>query len=720
MNPQPPQQQVAPLSSYMSPFQNFVNSVIDPRSQDAQYSSDMSSNAATNLGNMANNAISDVGNIAGGVTKIPGALVSGVNNPQTIAPTLKNLAGSTASGLNDLLGQPVATKNGQITGLQAPSLAESAHNFYKHPVNAGLNAMAVAGGVGAVSNALKGGEAAGAEAGEAGADTSGLTDIGNKVLQGEYKVATNPDDINTLANYGFTKPEDVMNAADQVTGADGVISKMTRDAVSKADPVDMTGVPQTANNLLSNSDFIPDNVATKAYQQILKFTTKEGTPMGGGTQKIPYSEVTNADPLDTYDFIQGLESKAQKYFQDSATPGADPGVRETANFYQNMANEIKDKLFINSGADNQVAGSLTDDAANTLKQIDPSGNLLNDVKNATNVSDLRSVAAPFVRLSQAAQATQKIVAGQPLNPISLGEIPTAPLSFVMRTNVGKNLAGNALRSAGGGVLPSAGGATAAALPATVAGLGNMQNTPQPPPPNPTPFAGSSTPSAGAGTPGVESAPGRYQTLTPQQDGFMTGQDFTAQQNSLAQKIANEKLNNPYQANIDNGQLQQLQNTWNNPQYQSVVSSGADYNKFSGLANMAAPIIQNAPVGLLNLNGSYTNLLNSTDPNYRALGTLLQQLQLKSNVDFSKATSKEMLLSQLDEAMNIMQTDYTSAKQQYFGGNTLNSGAPTQSNYQSQSAISTPTPSGNIGQPVHYNTGFGSVGQGLPAMNFPTQ
>lgn len=224
-------------------------------------------------------------------------------------------------------------------------------------------------------------------------------------------------------------------------------------------------------------------------------------------------------------------------------------------------------------------------------------------------------------------------------------------------------------------------------------------------------------------PGIISQPGRYAEKTPQELGFQAGKDFRSQDSAYTKQIADlqGKLDvsgsSLYQSQIDQvkGQQKQLEDTFNDPLYQKVITTGGDYNEFAGVANPAIPLINKAPLNLLNLNGSYDKLLNSTDKNYQSLGIFLQKLQKQTGINFAQATSGDQIINMLDSVNEIMKNPYTSAKQQYFGGNTLNAGGITTGNDLPPivQPINTGLPA--IGTPVHYDFKFGRAGDSLPAI-----
>ncbi len=218
------------------------------------------------------------------------------------------------------------------------------------------------------------------------------------------------------------------------------------------------------------------------------------------------------------------------------------------------------------------------------------------------------------------------------------------------------------------------------------------------------------------TGGVQSAPGRYSIPNINQMGILTGKDLTEKENALTQQIADaHAASDTVTESKLTGQLAQLQNS--SGAQKSIQDESVKANTIMATGNRAVSLIQEAPVSLLNLNGSFDSLMNSTDPKYAALGTALQNLQKLTGVDISSATSKETLISKLDEAMNVSQQPLNAAISQYYGGNTLNANTPPNLSSLPPVQNMQPQQQEQIGVPVDYHGSFvskaGKGGGGLP-------
>jgi hypothetical protein len=233
----------------------------------------------------------------------------------------------------------------------------------------------------------------------------GLGKVANRVLGGQYNLSKADriklnlnDTIRQLADYGVKNINDVIPAAQQVTGDSGILTKLTRDAVAKAKPVDTNGLIDIATNL-ANDPSIPVGQDKK----LIDFITK-------GVQS--FTDTTTPElkgnPLDTFDFIKKLEGQA------SSIKGIAESDRAMKRAFKSVADELKSRLFEQSGANNQVVDLANNpQVLEQLAKISPK--LAETAKKATSVSDLRSVAAPFVRGSQAAKKSLESEGGKLFN-----------------------------------------------------------------------------------------------------------------------------------------------------------------------------------------------------------------------------------------------------------------------------------------------------------------
>jgi hypothetical protein len=326
-----------------------------------------------------------------------------------------------------------------------------------------------------------------------------LENMGNSVLRSQY--ALSPTEATALklnqavpeiADLGFSNINKVAEAAPKITGADGIITRLTREAVGNANPVE-TGVIKTAQGktpgILSMAEqFMKDpNVGNTAEKKFLDVVTT-------GLKNI--NGMNGANPSETFGFIQDLERQAAQLTKSRAMT---PESEALARGYKGIASELKDRLFLNSGADNSVVNIANrPDVLKAAGDISPQ--LADKLKGAKTVGDLRGIAAPFVKASQAAEITANKVGNKVLSPTDLlaggigavgaggpGAIAGVGLEKALNSTTGKSVIGNILRGAGNaagnmgaldnpvlqGILAK-GGAT---LPPVMSQTGNNTNNP---------------------------------------------------------------------------------------------------------------------------------------------------------------------------------------------------------------------------------------------------
>jgi hypothetical protein len=281
--------------------------------------------------------------------------------------------------------------------------------------------------------------------GKAGASADNL---GNKLIQSQYlaspssKIANDiKGTVASLSKYGVTNPETMQQIASQVTGGDGIVNQIKKQAIANAKPVDLGGITALAKQAIANEPLINGTPYAKNFQQVLKsgiYSAAQGTPAGG-------------DPLSTFHFIQDLEGKAADLRAGNATKTE----QALGGIYSNVAHELKDRLFNDSAADTQIP-PLSPAQYQQLSQIHPQ--LAQDVAGAQNIKQLRSIEAPFVRGSKLAGESEdrqniKPVDWQDVGIGLIGGLHPATLAALgakkyANSNMGKRQIGGALMGVG--------------------------------------------------------------------------------------------------------------------------------------------------------------------------------------------------------------------------------------------------------------------------------
>lgn len=226
----------------------------------------------------------------------------------------------------------------------------------------------------------------------------GVQGVGEKTIQSQYNLPRSvakdtklPETVHRLNEMGLRRIDDVFDAADVVTGSDGVVTKMTRKAVAGAQPVQMTGVTSVADDLALNPD-----IPLGQDKKFVEFVTQK-------IKNIKTDIGNNADPSDVYDLIQALEKQAYSYGGKSIQlTSADKAMRSA---YLTIADELKDRLFIQSGADDLISGIVQSDMLSKVAQKYPK--VAEAIMNAKTVGELRNVAEPLVKGSIAGEVTRE-------------------------------------------------------------------------------------------------------------------------------------------------------------------------------------------------------------------------------------------------------------------------------------------------------------------------
>lgn len=434
---------------------------------------------------------------------VAGGLIGGVGGGVIAGPFGAIGLGAVGSGAGEALRQ-------RLTGENNPDqvLKESALGL-------------IGGGAGeAIGGAARiGAKLIGKGAGKA------LTKAGEGAIASQYNVPRNvgrainfPQAPIQLTKYGITSIDQVPKVADQVTGANGVLSQAVRKAVAKAGPVPLGAYTDETENLIPAVSDLAKNFVShpsitvgaetkfnnfihKAMQQLGKPIVGSSKPIIGksgrgygigeiGTTKyrvFKENHVTNnldldANPSDVYGLIQDLEKQAAGITRGRAPTAITAEDQALSKAYYLVADELRDRLFSHAGADNAVLkGVLTPDMIKQLSEISPT--LAQEAMAAQNVRALREIQKPFVNANQAYDET---VAGSQFGLKSLGDTakgagrvlpslgdPLAPLRAVASSDAVNAKVGGALIKAGQGQAPKGAGVVTRGVSQTI-GQGGTQ------------------------------------------------------------------------------------------------------------------------------------------------------------------------------------------------------------------------------------------------------
>jgi len=481
------------------------------------------------------------------------------------------------------------------------------------------------------------------------------------------------------------------------------------------------------------TDNIPGNTAT------LKFQNAEPRMAELGQQKDVLA-AGNTTPISEQQLQQNYLNKISQHIAPSGTTPTDAQVtlQQAELMADNQIRQYQAKSGITPGIDGQGNKSYTVEQVSKMKDESNIYNkkLLEARGNGVTLTPAQQIELAGrdglqETLAQAAPEVGKITQEQSgiydavpqLHAAAEKEYQTqlaAPKTIGGK--IGQVIQKNPLLAAAVGGLGFAdaknipdqvGGLLALGSKAIKSGIGSLNTAvngsslPTIPPTSPTltqSTTQSTTPSTQSG---VQSTEGRYSIPNINNMGLLTGKALTDKENELTQQIADADAgSNTVAAKKLGGQLTQLQNSATSQQKIQTESENANTIMSTG----------NRAVSLMNLNGSYASMLNSTDPKYAALGTALQNLQKMTGVDISSAVDKDSLIAKLDEAMSAAQQPLNAALANYYGGNTLNANvSPNLTNLPHVQNIQ-PQQKEQIGVPVDYHGNFNGKGGGLPPIN----
>jgi len=236
-----------------------------------------------------------------------------------------------------------------------------------------------------------------------------------------------------MLEYGVSGSFDEMSSvANKVTGSDGILSKVTRDAIGGL------------SGELDFSNVVP--AAKKTLEKIIDLTEQEENKILlniGGTEKSG-STIGKMNPLDAYDVAKGLEAQGHQYLNTSTYLTRNLKAEQIGKAYLNAADEII--LSLEDMAKNQkiLAQFKNEDVLSKLKEISPK--LAQEFESSKTLAEVRKLQSPFVKLNQmidlteqaansAFQSTGRQIAGRTTAALAGGLVgsPMGPLGTLIGT-----------------------------------------------------------------------------------------------------------------------------------------------------------------------------------------------------------------------------------------------------------------------------------------------
>ena len=204
---------------------------------------------------------------------------------------------------------------------------------------------------------------------------------------------------------GFTDGSNfdtLRQVTDGVTGDTGIITRTSREMIGRMKGgiklVDKEGqniVVKSVNNLLKVAHDIPKNARKDILVEVTDMLDTAMQPKGGLNEYNP--QVLN-------DVMRSLEGKAVKAKSLSTYLTKNPAAEARSNIYWAAAEEIEIALQKAAGKQNLVKDVVTPGVIDELAQFSP--RLAQKLANAKTLAEVRSVAAPYVRLGQMMDLTE--------------------------------------------------------------------------------------------------------------------------------------------------------------------------------------------------------------------------------------------------------------------------------------------------------------------------
>lgn len=205
------------------------------------------------------------------------------------------------------------------------------------------------------------------------------------------------ENVQRVADAGFVKPADVESIINNITGANGKVTKLTQKLVSNAKPVD------TSSDI---SKIIDEQIALNG----LSGTSDEKAiraSIDAQLNRLPSrreGSITGLDqPEDVFDTIKALEKRSAELKGKSGNNYrlTTPERGDKAKVLDSITEVLKDRLY--GGAN--IEGVLTPEVASELKSLAPKNEkwanyVDNTIMKSGDVGELRNTVAPFVNMGK--------------------------------------------------------------------------------------------------------------------------------------------------------------------------------------------------------------------------------------------------------------------------------------------------------------------------------
>lgn len=211
------------------------------------------------------------------------------------------------------------------------------------------------------------------------------------------KSANAVENVQIVADAGFTKPADVERMIEAVTGNTGKVTKLTRKLVDTAKPVNtFDGVDDLINNEIAMSGLTETDA--KSVKSMIDAQLNSLPSRREGS--ISYED----NPTDVFNIVKKLEKRSANLKGKSGTnySTTTPERTDKARVLDTIATELKNRIYNNAAPMESV---LTADVAQDLKSLAPKNKkwadyVDNKIMASKNIGELRNTMAPFVNMGK--------------------------------------------------------------------------------------------------------------------------------------------------------------------------------------------------------------------------------------------------------------------------------------------------------------------------------
>jgi len=335
-----------------------------------------------------------VGGIAGGLAG------AAVGIPALGLGAIPGGAAGTTAGTGAGIAFGESLKN--LTGFQDKNMDQLATEAWREPLAAGAIDLATAGTIKAAEPVIEGAVGLGRGILRSFVPKNASVKTYASVFKTSRKLSEklDPEAVGkVMTRYGlYGDFDDMISWANKITGENGLISKITRNTVGNVlEGVETSDALAAMKQAGDNATAVDPKTIKRMKQQITRILSK-------GEQKAP-TALNALDALDAERELENLGYGILNSAEDSLTSGDKKLLlQQQAKMYIDAAESIGDNINKLAKKIKSIDQYKTPEILEELSKTSPE--LAKDFKKATDVSSLRSIAAPFVRLKKLAEASK--------------------------------------------------------------------------------------------------------------------------------------------------------------------------------------------------------------------------------------------------------------------------------------------------------------------------